>query len=131
MFKISYSLVKETEMQDLTEQHEIHSKPSKIDTMFGGKQVSFHESVLEAPCVICEANEDEANSLLCDSCDMCMHSYCISLACIPDGQWVCPWCARSQAVDTPEVLQLLSKILVYLILLHNLMYYDVCLYVKG
>jgi len=98
----SYSMVNEAEMQLFTEQHEINSKPSKIDTIYQGEQDGLHQSVLEAPCVICKANEDEENSLLCDSCDMCMHLYCISLACIPDGQWICPWCARSQAIDTHE-----------------------------
>jgi hypothetical protein len=58
----------------------------------------------EDPCVVCTSLDDEDKCLICDNCDMCLHFYCIGLAAIPDGAWICPWCAQGHKLKSSEVL---------------------------
>lgn len=48
------------------------------------------------PCGICGTSEDEANMLVCDKCESCFHSQCVSTAegyTKPnDGPWYCRRC---------------------------------------
>ena len=54
------------------------------------------DTVLCAGCVV---NKDEELVLLCDGCNLGMHTYCLEppLAAIPDGQWFCKDCAAAIA----------------------------------
>jgi hypothetical protein len=58
---------------------------------------------LDEPCAVCRSDEDEENCLLCDRCDLCMHTYCVGLCYVPDGTWNCPWCDKSYTFDSQEV----------------------------
>ena len=99
---------------------EHNSKKLQLDTFSLVKKHGYHQHLLESPCVICRANEDEENSLLCDCCDMCVHSYCISLSCIPDGQWICPWCTRSQTIESRQVFYFVTPFHNLILPLRNL-----------
>eukprot|EP00039_Didymoeca_costata_P005989 m.86500 g.86500 ORF g.86500 m.86500 type:complete len:815 (-) comp13059_c0_seq2:62-2506(-) len=43
-------------------------------------------------CTICNDPHDEAKMLFCDSCDRGYHTYCVGLAELPKGRWVCEQC---------------------------------------
>eukprot|EP01084_Bolivina_argentea_P019393 36066_1 len=45
-------------------------------------------------CKICQRTDDHQNSLLCDGCDDCYHTYCIGLDNVPLGDWYCQTCYR-------------------------------------
>ena len=62
---------------------------------------------LDEPCTVCRSNADEENSLLCDGCDLCVHTYCIGLLGIPEGTWNCPWCCKHCTFDSKEVRPIL------------------------
>ncbi|CAG0881945.1 unnamed protein product [Cyprideis torosa] len=57
-------------------------------------------------CEICGRSDNEHELLLCDSCDLGYHLYCLTpaLPAVPDADWFCPECtmssARSLAVET-------------------------------
>ena len=47
-------------------------------------------------CTLCEGcgkGSDEARLLLCDSCDISYHTYCLDppLGHVPQGGWKCKW----------------------------------------
>ena len=50
-------------------------------------------------CSGCAANKDEELVLLCDGCNLGMHTYCLDppLTDIPDGPWFCEGCADAIA----------------------------------
>ena len=52
-------------------------------------------------CTVCEGcgqKHDEANTILCDDCDISYHIYCAEPALdhVPDGAWKCKWCSVCQ-----------------------------------
>ena len=52
-------------------------------------------------CTVCEGcgrKHDEANTILCDDCDISYHIYCAEppLDHVPDGAWKCKWCSLCQ-----------------------------------
>ncbi|TMS36169.1 hypothetical protein L596_003404 [Steinernema carpocapsae] len=55
-------------------------------------------------CEVCRTGENEAQLLLCDSCDNCYHMGCLSppLSAVPDGYWYCPQCERERAAHAPS-----------------------------
>ena len=77
-----------------------YSMKSAVDTFELGDTL---DTILDEPCTICRSDEDEENCLICDGCNLCMHSYCIALDAIPEGCWYCPWCSSNQTVDSKEV----------------------------
>ena len=46
------------------------------------------------PCVFCKSADRPDESLLCDKCDACYHTFCLTpvLKEIPEGDWFCPKC---------------------------------------
>lgn len=50
-------------------------------------------------CELCSSGQNEAEILLCDCCDRGYHLYCLMppLAAVPEGDWLCPRCARAEA----------------------------------
>jgi hypothetical protein len=65
----------------------------------------------ENPCIVCNSLDDEDKCLICDNCDMCLHYFCIGLAAIPDGAWICPWCAQGHELKSSEVFRLTPQLL--------------------
>ena len=63
----------------------------------------FDAEVLDTPCIICRSCADDENCLLCDGCELCMHTYCIDLSAISDGTWLCPWCTKNLPFKSQEV----------------------------
>ncbi|KAI1101978.1 hypothetical protein F4804DRAFT_280850 [Jackrogersella minutella] len=49
------------------------------------------------PCPICERADHEDVLLLCDSCDVPYHTYCVGLDSVPRGHWFCLECADTGA----------------------------------
>lgn len=45
-------------------------------------------------CRICESGDNEETLLLCDGCDIGMHTTCIGLVHVPFGEWYCPKCRK-------------------------------------
>jgi hypothetical protein len=55
-------------------------------------------------CEICETPDDEGMMLVCDSCGLGFHTYCLRLPAVPaDPLWVCPVC--TDAGVTPMLLE--------------------------
>jgi len=54
----------------------------------------------EGECVVCGV-DDEADNVLCDGCDAVLHLGCISLKCVPKGEWFCRLCADAD-VEEPK-----------------------------
>ena len=66
------------------------------------RRLATLERCLSADTVLCSGcvvNKDEELVLLCDGCNLGMHTYCLEppLAVIPDGQWFCKGCAAAIA----------------------------------
>ncbi|CAK9112806.1 PHD and RING finger domain-containing protein 1, partial [Durusdinium trenchii] len=51
------------------------------------------------PCYVCDSDEDEASLLLCDApgCSRTCHLNCCGLAAVPEGEWLCSECQRSES----------------------------------
>merc|ERR1712150_16006 len=56
------------------------------------------EVVDEDACQICGKTDNEEQALLCDGCDACFHTFCLSppLSGIPDGDWFCSSCSAGK-----------------------------------
>ncbi|KAF0718789.1 Aste57867_1485 [Aphanomyces stellatus] len=54
-------------------------------------------SVIAALCELCNINENDELSLICDACEKVYHTYCLNppLPGIPSGEWVCPLCVKT------------------------------------
>ena len=54
-------------------------------------------------CSVCRDPHDDDKMLFCDSCDRGYHTYCVSLASLPKGRWVCHLCGvcESCGVTSP------------------------------
>lgn len=48
---------------------------------------------------MCWSDTDKGRLLLCDRCDDSVHAYCLDppLPGVPEGEWLCPVCARDGA----------------------------------
>ncbi|KAK5654090.1 hypothetical protein OQA88_7521 [Cercophora sp. LCS_1] len=51
------------------------------------------------PCPLCGESDREELLLLCDSCDMPYHTYCIGLEGVPDGSFFCFECSEALGVE--------------------------------
>eukprot|EP00593_Proboscia_inermis_P003321 CAMPEP_0171299436 /NCGR_PEP_ID=MMETSP0816-20121228/8257_1 /TAXON_ID=420281 /ORGANISM="Proboscia inermis, Strain CCAP1064/1" /LENGTH=497 /DNA_ID=CAMNT_0011775233 /DNA_START=197 /DNA_END=1690 /DNA_ORIENTATION=- len=47
-------------------------------------------------CVMCGADDDHANLLLCELCDAEYHTYCLGLRSVPQGDFYCDGCKREK-----------------------------------
>jgi hypothetical protein len=133
--RATYSWVKEEDIQDFIQLFDIHAnqkcqnfKRRKIDLDkkiklalnaipdFRPKgwlsdsdfvpELPVHDVITpEEPCVVCNSLDDEDKCLICDNCNMCLHYFCIGLAAIPDGAWICPWCAQGHILKSIEVFR--------------------------
>ena len=64
---------------------------------------------LDEPCVVCRSLEEDDKCLICDSCSMNLHFFCIGLSSIPDGAWICPWCEQGFVLNTKQVFSFGAK----------------------
>eukprot|EP00871_Galdieria_phlegrea_P003081 jgi/Galph1/3774/GphlegSOOS_G2422.1 len=58
-------------------------------------------------CAICGSDSNEQVLLLCDGCNVGMHTYCLSppLAAVPEDEWFCPECEDSLRSQLEQSLQ--------------------------
>ncbi|KAJ9296511.1 hypothetical protein DTO271G3_5209 [Paecilomyces variotii] len=52
------------------------------------------------PCPICGYADNEEVLLLCDGCDVPIHTYCTGLDDVPSGSWYCEQCEMQRAVNS-------------------------------
>lgn len=52
------------------------------------------------PCPICGDADNEEVLLLCDGCDVPIHTYCAGLDSVPSGSWYCEQCEAQRAVSS-------------------------------
>ncbi|KAK2789260.1 hypothetical protein FQN52_006352 [Onygenales sp. PD_12] len=52
------------------------------------------------PCPICGDDDNEDVLLLCDGCDVAIHTYCVGLDSIPSGPWFCSQCETQRAIPS-------------------------------
>ncbi|PGH15461.1 hypothetical protein AJ79_02438 [Helicocarpus griseus UAMH5409] len=50
------------------------------------------------PCPICGDDDNEDRLLLCDGCDVAIHTYCVGLDSVPSGPWFCFECETNRAI---------------------------------
>ncbi|OQR96957.1 hypothetical protein ACHHYP_12883 [Achlya hypogyna] len=50
------------------------------------------DEIAAKPCMICNLNENDSQSLVCDGCEDVFHTYCIGLLAVPKNDWFCPSC---------------------------------------
>ncbi|OQR91713.1 hypothetical protein ACHHYP_04446 [Achlya hypogyna] len=59
-------------------------------------------------CLVCNIDENDDESLLCDECGNVYHTYCVGLHAVPSGDWFCPSCARvystQSSLKAPELM---------------------------
>ncbi|XP_019767062.2 bromodomain adjacent to zinc finger domain protein 1A isoform X2 [Dendroctonus ponderosae] len=73
--------------------------------------VQWSKSALLARCRICRRKSDSENMLLCDSCNMGHHLYCLKpkLSAVPQGDWFCSQCQKEkekeQKLLSPEPVE--------------------------
>jgi histone demethylase JARID1 len=60
-----------------------------------------HCTGVNAICVVCYKDEDDAAMLLCDGCNRGFHTYCLrpALLTIPTCEWFCVQCLRARSGD--------------------------------
>lgn len=60
--------------------------------------VMWSRSALLARCQICRRQKDSENMLLCDSCNLGHHMYCLKpkLTSVPKGDWFCDRCKKEK-----------------------------------
>jgi len=51
-------------------------------------------------CTMCRDAHDEDKMLFCDSCDRGYHTFCVGLAALPKGRWVCKLCGVCASCGT-------------------------------
>ncbi|KAK2753253.1 hypothetical protein FQN54_007944 [Arachnomyces sp. PD_36] len=54
------------------------------------------------PCPVCGRDDNEDLLLLCDSCDVPTHTYCVGLDDVPRGPWHCEQCQTQRAIALSE-----------------------------
>ena len=56
--------------------------------------IAWEKSIMRASCQLCHLDDNEAQLLLCDSCDKGFHTYCFkpTMENIPEGNWYCFIC---------------------------------------
>lgn len=52
------------------------------------------------PCPYCGESDNEELLLLCDSCDVPHHTYCVDLDTVPSGPWYCSRCEEQGPVSS-------------------------------
>ncbi|PGH02474.1 hypothetical protein GX51_04642 [Blastomyces parvus] len=57
-----------------------------------------HESDSQ-PCPICGYDDNEEVLLLCDGCDVAIHTYCVGLDSVPSGPWHCAQCETQRPIS--------------------------------
>jgi uncharacterized Zn finger protein (UPF0148 family) len=60
------------------------------------------EEIRFARCGVCHRDDDEAQLLLCDGCDQALHTYCVGLAEVPEGDFFCESCQRDRDAEDEE-----------------------------
>ncbi|XP_014676074.1 PREDICTED: bromodomain adjacent to zinc finger domain protein 2B-like [Priapulus caudatus] len=60
--------------------------------------IAWDKSIMKVFCQICRRGDNEAELLLCDSCDKGFHTYCFrpKMVDIPDGDWFCYECVSKR-----------------------------------
>lgn len=55
-------------------------------------------------CSVCRENESYEDDpiVFCDGCDLAVHQFCYGLATIPNGQWLCDWCASRSSTGNGQ-----------------------------
>ncbi|RWS29696.1 bromodomain adjacent to zinc finger domain protein 2B-like isoform X6 [Leptotrombidium deliense] len=63
--------------------------------------IAWDKSIMRASCQFCGSGENEAQLLLCDSCDKGYHTYCFKpkMETIPEGNWYCFECQNKNTID--------------------------------
>ncbi|KLJ13772.1 hypothetical protein EMPG_11313 [Blastomyces silverae] len=51
------------------------------------------------PCPICGYDDNEEVLLLCDGCDVAIHTYCVGLDSVPSGPWHCSQCETQRPIS--------------------------------
>ncbi|EEH04212.1 PHD and RING finger domain-containing protein c [Histoplasma capsulatum G186AR] len=51
------------------------------------------------PCPICGYSDNEDVLLLCDGCDVAIHTYCVGLDSVPSGPWHCSQCETQRPIS--------------------------------
>ena len=78
--------------------------PQQLDSqqtrVLDGEMDAEADDVVITPdlmCSVCERPDDEENMLVCD-CKKGFHIYCLNppLEKVPDGDWLCPKCAKKK-----------------------------------
>ncbi|KDO33448.1 hypothetical protein SPRG_02255 [Saprolegnia parasitica CBS 223.65] len=63
----------------------------------GGDDDSDDENADKA-CKICDINENDSQSLLCDLCEDVFHTYCVGLPDVPKNDWFCSTCLAAEYI---------------------------------
>ncbi|EQC31408.1 hypothetical protein SDRG_11009 [Saprolegnia diclina VS20] len=67
----------------------------EVDEDDNGDDDSDDENADKA-CQICNLNENDSQSLICDTCEDVFHTYCVGLADVPENDWFCPTCLGAE-----------------------------------
>lgn len=67
----------------------------------------------EITCSVCDSGGDEETLLLCDGCDKAMHTECIGLDEVPEGNWYCKKCEKKGKKVICKNPETGSKVIVY------------------
>ena len=64
--------------------------------------IAWEKSIMRASCQLCHLDDNEAQLLLCDSCDKGFHTYCFkpTMENIPEGNWYCFICIGKAMGET-------------------------------
>jgi hypothetical protein len=65
---------------------------SKDDSGSGAGSDADVSCDADAPCVICNHTEDDADMLMCDACNNGFHLSCLGRTGVPKGKWRCATC---------------------------------------
>ncbi|KAL1497561.1 hypothetical protein ABEB36_008502 [Hypothenemus hampei] len=67
--------------------------------------VLWSRSALKAKCRICKRQKDSENMLLCDSCNLGHHMYCLKpkLKAVPKGDWFCDKCEKEREQEQAKM----------------------------
>ena len=58
------------------------------------------EEAEDAPCRVCQDDDNEEILLACDGCDAYYHTYCVGLESVPAGHWFCENCQTNRAIES-------------------------------
>ncbi|CAJ0587943.1 unnamed protein product, partial [Mesorhabditis spiculigera] len=67
----------------------------------GGKKRKHHDPMANVFCIKCRRGDNEAKLLLCEGCDLSMHTFCCQppLGAVPKGEWHCSDCSADKIVE--------------------------------